>query len=50
MLSGLLRAGKTRVLNHILYNRDNRGLAVIVNDINEVNIDAATVKNEITLH
>ncbi len=50
VLSGFLGAGKTTVLNHILHNRDNLKVAVIVNDMSEINIDAATVKNEISLN
>jgi len=50
VLSGFLGAGKSTLLNYVLRNRDNLRVAVIVNDMSEINIDGSEVQRDVTLN
>ena len=50
VLSGFLGSGKSTLLNYILRNRDNLRVAVIVNDMSEINIDGGEVQRDVTLN
>ena len=50
VLSEFLGAGKTTILSSILNNRDDKKVAVIVNDMSEINIDSSIIQNEVSLN
>ncbi|MGJ7513216.1 zinc metallochaperone GTPase ZigA [Pseudomonas baetica] len=50
VLSGFLGAGKSTLLNYVLRNRNNLRVAVIVNDMSEINIDGSEVQRDVSLN
>ena len=50
VLSGFLGAGKTTVLTNLLNNRQGKKVAVIVNDMSEINIDKSMIQNDVSLN